>query len=405
MINFILKSIILVLFLTGCKYNTDNIGKELELLRIQTLKNSDAYENIVEFDHLIDSWNTTDGKLKADSFFLKLAEDYHLKLTEQKGIQTFEILRENKVYLEINNPLINGQKIEIPVINFYNKNQDIEVNSTLIYFKRFHLEDFKKKRKQIMGKTLVLELKETEFKKFIENSKLSGILGLIIIVEEGNQVPCYQFEGTHRIPILGLSQDDGFFLIESLKKYPKQFVKILVKQKVEKKSLKIWKWEKNFHQLRNLYVISSWKSKLCSKAILSHVTPSFILLDLAKTFQNYEWKSGYNLIFIWTESKDFHLGVGSNDICVNIDHLTDFLGWNYPQKLKKNWDFALKYLKIYESDLLIKTHHQRFAYPIISEEIKRVMNTDSENTEWIHKNMILRSQGMLALSLYLLSLN
>ncbi len=392
-------------FFLSCNPKTENLGNDLELLRIQTLKNADAYENILEFNQSFDFWNTVQTKAKADSFFLKLSQDYKLSLSEENLLQNISLLSKDSLFLEIENPLMKNKKIEIPFINFHIKAQETDVQSTLIYFKKFDLEDFQIKRKKIIGKILVIELNENQFDEYIEKSKISGILGLIIIVKEGNQVPCYQFSGNYKIPVLGLSQDDGFFLIESLKKYPKQFVRILLKQSFELKKGKIWKWEKNLGKSQKIVIISNWKSNACNKAILSNVTPSLILLDLAKTFQNFDWASKYNLVFLWTDGNHANFDKNPNDIYIHLEKLTDFMGWYYPEKDQKKWNFIEKYLKIYENRLEMKSFHQMISKPIIPKELLKIMNTDSEGIEWMHKDMILHSLGMVALTVYLLSIS
>ncbi len=389
----------------NCNPKPENLGNDLELLRIQTLKNADAYENILEFNQSFDFWNTVQSKIKADSFFLKLSQDYKLNLSEENTSQNISLLSKDSLFIEIENPLIDNKKIEIPFINFHNKAQDIDVQSTLIYFKKFEIEDYQLKRKKIIGKILVIELNENQFDEYIENSKVSGILGLIIIMKEGNQVPCYQFTGNYKIPVIGLSQDDGFFLIESLKKYPKQFVRIVLKQNFEFKKEKIWKWEKNLGKSHNIVIISNWKSNSCNNAILSNVTPSLILLDIAKTFQNFDWASNYNLVFLWTDGNIINFVKNPNDIYIHLEKISDFIGWHYSEKDQKNWDFVEKNLKIYESRLEMKSFNSIFSKPIIPKELQKILNTDSEGIEWIHKDMILHTLGMVTLTVYLLSIS
>ncbi len=374
------------------------------MLRIHTLKNADVYENIQEFDQTIESWSNATEKMKADNFFLKLCSDYHLNIHQNIIKQKISLLSEDSLYLEIQNPLIPNRKIEIPVINFQMKNQQMEVQSTLIYFKNFHIEDFTKRKKQIIGKILVIELEQTDFYTYIEASKRSGILGLILIIKNGNSVPCYQYTGNYKIPILGLSQDDGFFLLESLQKYPQQFIRIIIKQKTQYQNVKIWKWEKNYGKSKNLYVLCTWRANSCSKALLSSVIPAFLLLDLAKAFQNFEWNSHYNLIFLWSDQQDLKIPLSSNDYCIQLNYLTDFMGWYYPKEQKKIWTIIENYLTIYDTNLTFKPSNTNCTIPIIPLEHQKIMNTDSENLEWIHKDMLLRTLGMTALTIYLLSI-
>ncbi|GIV44135.1 MAG: hypothetical protein KatS3mg035_1258 [Bacteroidia bacterium] len=398
--------VLLCLVLFHCKKSPKDLGYDLELLRIKSLKNADAYENIIEFNQIIDSWNTLQGKEKADSFFLKLSQDYQLNLTEETLLENTNEIFQDTAYLEIQNPLLDNKKIEIPFVNFRKTAQTIDIQAPLIYFKKFDLSDFSKKKKQIIGKILVLELNENEFYEYIEQSKTSGILGLLIIVKEGNAVPCYQYHGDYKIPILGLSQDDGFFLIESLKKYPKQFVRILIKQKIIKQKTKSWKWEKDFGKSQNIFIVCNWKPQSCNKGILSSVTSSLILLDIAKTFQNFEWNCNYNLIFVWSEGDLFHVKKDSNkDIYIHLENLSDFMGWYYPKKDHKKWDFVIHQLRVYEKNIEIKSHNQDYVKPIIPVEQQKIINTDSEGIEWLHKEMVLRSLGMLALTIYLLSIS
>lgn len=390
-------------FIYQCNPKSKNLGHELELLRIQTLKNSDAFENIVEFDHTIDAWNNIEGKKQADSFFIKLCNDYKIPIQLKTHNQKIPILSKDSLYLEIENPILKNKKIEIPVINFRFHSQNLEVLSTLKYIRNFGINDFSKRKKEIIGKILVIELEEKQIGEFIERSKTSGILGLIIIIKEGNYVPCYQYQEICKFPILGLSQDDGFFLIESLEKYPNQFIKILVKQDYKNETVNIFEWEKNQGKEKNLYVVSTWKSSSCNKSILSSVTPSMILLDVAKTLQNFYWDSQYNLIFNWSNDPCFVPELKPHDKMIKLENLTEFMGWNYPKKESVIWKQVQKHLSVYKPDLIF--HSQSFDYttPIIPIQQKTIINTDSESLEWIHKGMIMHSLGMLSLSIYLLS--
>jgi len=390
--------------LCNCTTKNQNLGKELELLRIQTLKNSDAYDNIQEFDRTIEQWYSLQGKSQADSFFMKISKDYQLHIQQDTSNFKTRLVLQDSLFLEIENPLFKNKKIEIPVINFKDFNQNIEVIANLKYIKKFQIQDFKHKQKEIIGKVLVLELNENQFTEYIERSKISGILGLLIIIKDGNYVPCYQYKGNIKIPILGLSQDDGFFLIESLKKYPKQYIKIYTKQKRVEKNAKIWIWKKNFNKDKNLYVISKWKSNSCSKGLLSSVFSSFILLDLAKTFERYSWNSNYNLVFIWTDAPQWN-PPSKNDKILEISPLTEFIGWEYPQKESNHWKKVEKTLLAYQSNIIFKPTPQNFSKPIIPDNYQKILNTDAETMEWIHQEMVLHSLGMIALTIFLLSLN
>ncbi len=393
----------LFIFLLACENKQPNWGYDLELLRIHSIKNADAYENILEFNQIIDNWNTIQGKNKANQFLLTLSSDYQLPISLEYSNNTQKLLSKDSLYLEIKNPLIPNQKIEIPVINFQTKHQKLEINATLIYFKKFRLNDFEKRKKQIIGKFLVIESDEKDFLEYIEGSKKTGILGLIFIMKEGNYVPCFEYHGDYKIPLLGLSQDDGFFLIESLKKYPRQFVKIFIHQNLEYHKTIFWKWEKNYGKKNNLYVLTTWKSNACNKALLSSVTPSFILMDLAKAFHRFDWNSHYNLIFIWYEDSAFRPHLKPSDICIDITHLTDFAGWYYPKSKKSIWKTIENSLKIYENRLILEPTENSIIRPKIPIEHQKIINTDSETIEWIHRDMILHSIGMVALTVYLLS--
>lgn len=391
-------------FVNGCNQSSkDDLALQadaIEKARVLALKQSDAYENLIELHNHVDNWyhKTTEYHI-AQQQLQKFFHDYHLAVKKDSTLQERSLT--DSCYMEILNPLLIQKHVQIDLLNYNLKTQDVEVQAPIIYIRTPEITNTKK----LLGKIVVLSVETIDSLSFyVEKLKYSGLLALLITQPKQQNLSCFTSFFEVKFPIVGLSQEDSYFLEQSLKKKPRQYGRIRVvshKEKVYEYSYKISGIGQG---KRKILLLVDWSPNRCNDGIITAVLPSLMLLDIARISS--ELLQNSEVTCMWVPSvattlKDLSLS-HFNAIMV-LNHAADIQAFWLPKQCSHLNAQLAKILSVYGlNQIVIQENDEPYISFKLTDELFMQSTQYSNEMEWINREIVLRSTALIAILLKLI---
>lgn len=393
-------------FILGCDPSSnDDLAHQadaIENARVLALKQSDAYENLIEFHNHVEEWYHKPTEYqKAQQQLQKFFRDYHLSLQKDSILQERSIT--DSCYMEILNPLSIQKQVQIDLLNYNLKTQDVVIQAPIIYYRSNKITQ----KKKLLGKIVVLSVETIDSLAFyVDKLKYSGLLALLITQPMQQNLSCFASFFDVKFPIVGLSQEDSYFLEQSLKKKPLQYGRIRVVSRKEKVYEHSYKLSGIGQGKRKILLLAEWAPNRCNDGIITSVLPSFMLLDIARIssglLQNSEmtcmWVPSLSTTLKNYPPSHFH-------VIMLLNHAADIQAILLPKQCSNIYAQLAKILSVYGlNQLAIQENAEPYIRFKLPDELFRQYTQYSNEMEWINREMVLRSTALIAILLKMIDL-